>query len=76
MTHEAYRQLAARLDALPNGFPPTPDGVELKLLALLFTPEEAELTSRLRLTKETSKQLAERIGGDAVELRAMLKGMA
>ena len=28
----AYRQLAARLNELPNGFPPAPDGAELRLL--------------------------------------------
>jgi len=37
----AYRQLAVRLNELPNGFPPAPDGAELRLLAYLFTPEEA-----------------------------------
>ena len=33
MSQEAYKKLAERLDALPNGFPPTEDGVELRLLA-------------------------------------------
>jgi ferredoxin len=71
-----YQNLAKRLDALPNGFPPTPDGVELQLLAHLFTPEEAELAARLRLTLETPEQLVARIGGDPVELRKQLKQMA
>lgn len=73
---DPYRQLAARLDALPNGFPPTGDGAELRLLAKLFTPEEAALAAQLRLTKETPAQLAERIGGDPAALRRVLKGMA
>lgn len=50
--HNAYKRLAERLDCLPNGFPPTDDGTELKLLARLFTPEEAELASQLRLILE------------------------
>ena len=42
-----YKRLAERLNALPNGFPPTDDGRELKLLAKIFTPEQAELAAQL-----------------------------
>lgn len=76
MEKTAYKQLAERLDALPNGFPPTEDGVELRLLARLFTPEEAELASQLRLTKEVPEQVANRLGRETAEVRALLKGMA
>ena len=38
-----YRKLAERLDAIPNGFPETESGVELKLLAKIYSPEEAAL---------------------------------
>ncbi len=71
-----YKRLAERLDALPNGFPSTDDGAELRLLAKLFTPEEAALAAHLRLTLETPKQLAERVGGDAKALRKQLKSLA
>jgi len=73
---EAYKKLAERLDALPNGFPPTEDGAELRLLAKLFTPEEAELTSQLRMTREVPEQVAARLGRDKTEIRQLLKGMA
>lgn len=73
---DEYRRLAARLDALPNGFPSTPDGLELALLARLFTPEEAALAAQLRLTLETPAALAARIGGDARALRDTLKSLA
>ncbi|MBN1876586.1 MAG: 4Fe-4S binding protein [Anaerolineae bacterium] len=76
MDQNAYQRLATRLDALPDGFPPTQDGSELRLLAKLFTPEEADLAAQLRLTLETPAQLAERIGGDAKVLRKQLKAMA
>ena len=76
MNETTYKTLAERLDALPNGFPPTPDGCELRLLAKLFTPEEAELASKLRLTLESPRQLADRIGGDPIVLRQQLKEMA
>ncbi len=76
MTENPYKQLAQRLDTLPNGFPATPSGSELRLLAKLYSPEEAALTACLRLTAETPAQLAARIGGDPGELRQQLKGMA
>ena len=75
MSQEAYKKLAERLDQLPNGFPPTEDGAELRLLAKIFTPEEAELASQLRLTREVPQQIAERLGRDKAEVRKMLKGM-
>jgi len=70
-----YRQLAARLNELPNGFPPAPDGAELRLLAYLFTPEEAALAAQLRMTLETPAEIAARLGGDAQILRQQLKSM-
>ena len=71
-----YQHLAHRLDELPNGFPPTPDGVELRLLAYLYTPEEAELAASLRLTLETPEQVAARLGSDPRTTRSQLKSMA
>jgi len=71
-----YQRLAQRLDALPNGFPPTDDGAELRLLEKIFNPDQAALAAQLRLTIETPEQLAERIGGDAKDLKKQLKGMA
>jgi Pyruvate/2-oxoacid:ferredoxin oxidoreductase delta subunit len=76
MQTDPYRLLAKRLDSLPNGYPPSPDGLELQLLAKLFSPEEAELAAQLRLTKENFRQIAERTGGDPKETRDMLKSMA
>jgi electron transport complex protein RnfB len=72
----AYERLAERLDALPNGFPPTEDGIELRLLARLFTPEEAALAAQLRLTPETVAEIGERLGVEPTGLRKLLKDMA
>lgn len=76
MEKSSYKKLAERLDALPNGFPPTEDGVELRMLEKLFTPGEAELASQLRLTREVPEQVAKRLGRETAEVRALLKGMA
>ena len=45
MKENVYRQLAQRLDSLPNGFPSTTDGSELRLLAKLFSAEKAEIAA-------------------------------
>ena len=76
MEQDVYKKLAERLDALPNGFPPTEDGAELRLLAKIFAPEEAELASQLRLTREVPEQIARRLGRDKGVVRKQLKGMA
>lgn len=71
----AYKRLAQRLDSLPEGFPPTASGVELRLLAHLFTPAEAALVADLTLTPETAPEFAQRTGRDAREVRQMLKDL-
>jgi electron transport complex protein RnfB len=72
----AYRRLARRLDEIPNGFPPTESGVELRLLARVFEPEEAEVASVMRLTPEAASTIASRLGIEAAAARRTLKGMA
>lgn len=76
MDKKVYKPLAERLDALPNGFPPTDDGSELRLLAYLFSPEEADLAAQLRATPESTTEIVERIGGDRDTVDGLLKGMA
>lgn len=69
-----YEQLAARLDELPNGFPPAPDGAEIKLLKKIFTPDEAELAACLRSSFETPQEIAARISeqtGKVIEIQAL-----
>ncbi len=71
-----YRQLAQRLDAIPNGFPATQSGVELRLLAKLFTPEEAGMAVHMRLTREPAAEIAARAGLPRATARRLLKSMA
>jgi ferredoxin len=75
MKRGIYRKLAQRLDAIPNGFPQTESGVELKLLARLFTPKEATIASQMKLAPETSEQMAERIGETVDKTEDLLKEM-
>lgn len=76
MKMDAYKELAERLNALPNGFPPTDDGREMKLLAKLYTPEEAELAAQLTPLVETVEEIAARTGRETAGLRDQLKGMS
>lgn len=72
MSDEAYHKLAKVLDTLPNTFPGTESGVEMKLLKKIFTPEEADLFCDMRLTFETTEQISERTGRPLEGLDEML----
>jgi electron transport complex protein RnfB len=57
----SYEKLAATLDKIPNGFPSTEDGIHLKILEWIFSPDEAELASHLKLSGETLEELGTRL---------------
>jgi Na+-translocating ferredoxin:NAD+ oxidoreductase subunit B len=71
-----YRRLARSLDALPNRFPPATDGSELRLLAKIFTPDEASLAANLQPELESIAAMGERLGREPRELAGQLKEMA
>ncbi len=56
MKEGVYGRLAGVLDALPNRFPPTASGAELRLLEGMFEPEEAELACSLRLEAASARR--------------------
>ena len=61
MATDPYEQLAARLDEIPNSFTATEEGTHLKVLKWIFTSEEAELASKMKLRGETIEELATRL---------------
>ena len=73
MPNDPYRELARQLDAIPNGFPATASGVELRLLAKLFAPEEAALAAVMRLTPEPAGDIASRARRDSQEAYRTLR---
>lgn len=73
--NSVYKQLAILLDSLPNGYPATESGVELKILQKLFTVEEAEMATHLRLKPRTAKIIAQQTGRPEREVFTMLKTM-
>jgi Pyruvate/2-oxoacid:ferredoxin oxidoreductase delta subunit len=76
MTAQAYRRLADHLDRLPGGFASTETGAELRLLATLFTPVEAELATYLTLTPEDAGAVAARAGLPLATIERQLAAMA
>jgi ferredoxin len=75
MTDDAYRRLARRLDEIPNGFPATESGVEIRLLQKIFEPDEAALASVMKLSNEPASDIAARAGADPKVARRTLKRM-
>ncbi len=71
-----YRRLARSLDALPNRFPPADDESDLRLLAYLFTLQEADLAACLLPDPETAAQISTRLGRDLQETMPLLKEMS
>ena len=72
---DAYQRLAIELDKIPNGYPKTKSGVELKLLAILFTEEEADLASSMSLLQETASEIAARSTLAEAEVKSLLVTM-
>ncbi|MHA1138438.1 MAG: ATP-binding protein [Candidatus Thorarchaeota archaeon] len=70
-----YEELALVLDTIPNGFPAVEDGTHLKILEWIYKPEEAELTSKLKLSGETAAEIAQRLNRPLDELEPLLDTM-
>jgi electron transport complex protein RnfB len=75
-TTDVYERLAERLNNTPNGFPRSESGVELKLLAKMFTPEQAALGAVMHLYSEDVADIAARAGVDEKSAYSTLKSMA
>ena len=72
---DIYERLADALDALPAGFTRTPNKLEIELIKLVFTPEEASLAGQLSRTLETAAEIAERVGLPEDKVTVLLEGM-
>jgi len=72
---EIYARLADELNRIPNGFPRTESGVELKLLAKLFTPDDARLATYLSMEPQSVKEIALKSNTGEDETRSGLISM-
>jgi NAD-dependent dihydropyrimidine dehydrogenase PreA subunit len=75
-SEEPYHRLAEHLDRLPGGFSPSKTGAHIRLLKKLFTPEEAELATRLTLEQEDAETIAGKTGLSAAQTKKLLDEMA
>lgn len=76
MNGTAYERLAEGLDRLANGFPRTESGVELRILAHVFTPEEAEIAAALSSRPSVPSEIAQRVGMEPEHVAATLERLA
>jgi len=78
---DVYRALQQHLDAMPGGFPATESGIEIQILKHLFTPEEADLATKLEYSTYPTESLEsifdrlERTGMSKEELESTLDRM-
>jgi len=75
MSQDVYKKLAQKLDDLPNRFPATESGVELRLLEKIFAPKEAALGAEMFFEKEPASVIAARVNLPEKEARKTLKNM-
>ncbi len=60
---QIYRDLQQHLDKSPVGYPATQSGVDIRLLKHVFTPEEAQIATKLSTIKlEPAKRIYRRVG--------------
>jgi Fe-S-cluster-containing hydrogenase component 2 len=71
-----YEKLADHLNRHPEGFPRTATGVEIRILRMLFTPEEAALAQLVTLKPEPAAAIAARNGLDPAETDRRLEEMS
>lgn len=72
----AWERLADVLNTIPNSFAKADDDAHIALLKWIFTEEEADLASRMKLRGETIQEMAERLGEEPTRLEQLLEIMA
>ncbi|PKL18506.1 MAG: 4Fe-4S ferredoxin [Spirochaetae bacterium HGW-Spirochaetae-5] len=70
-----YFKLRDFFNSMPNGFPPSKSGIEIEILKMIFTEEEAEMFMKLKLSFETPEKISKRTGLDMEYLKRILPVM-
>lgn len=74
--NDVYDRLRKRMDDLSTGYPGTKSGVEIQILKILFTEEEAELFVQLTPMLETPEDAAKRLGRELGHTAELMNWMA
>ena len=72
---DVYERLADALEALPSGFTRMPSKLEVEMIKIVFTHEEASLVGQLTITPETAAEIAKRVGLDEEEVIVLCESM-
>jgi len=75
MTEDIYRNLQERLDTYSVGFPATDSGVEIKILKVLFSPEDAEMFLCMTPKLEKAETIAQRMDKTVQSTTEQLEAM-
>ena len=70
-----YKRLAEKLDQIPNRYPATESGIEVRLLEKIFSAEEAAVAAEMHYEKEPAAVIASRVGVPEKDARKILKAM-
>ena len=73
---DVYEKLRQRLDDMATGYPPSANGVEIKILKRLFSEADAEMFLMMTPMLETPEAVAERLNLDPAQTAAHLEDMA
>ena len=73
---DVYEKLRQRLDDMATGYPPSADGVEIKILKRLFSEADAEMFLMMTPMLETPETVAERLNLDPAQTATHLEDMA
>lgn len=73
---DVYQDLAEKLDHLPQGFPSTESGIELRILKKIFSPAEAAIALKLQPLPETAEAIAKRLDMPVKKTSTILDAMA
>lgn len=76
MSADVFELLADALDKLPNGFPRTPSGIEIRILKKIFSPEQAALACQLTGSYEPVAAIAGRAGLSVAQAGSQLIKLA
>jgi Na+-translocating ferredoxin:NAD+ oxidoreductase RNF subunit RnfB len=72
---DVYKRLAQKMDGLPQGYPATASGIELKILRKIYSEEEAEMALKIRPIPETAETIARRLEKPVPEMESILDDM-
>jgi Na+-translocating ferredoxin:NAD+ oxidoreductase subunit B len=75
MMQDVYRRLQEKINGYGPGFPASESGVELKILQIVFTGEDAEFYMKMAQMPETVEMIAGRLSVDAVKTVKQLEHM-